>query len=236
MANSRFVVLISADGEWAPTLEIQSPKQIEETPLGQTFVLESPNGLVRYFHSGWGKISSAAATQYVIDTFHPELLVNLGTCGGLAGHVNIGEILLVRETVLYDVIESMADYTQAIDYYRSYADISWLTGPLPENTRISRMASADQDIRPQSYAKIFGEFGAPAADWESGAIAWTATCNGVPWLILRGVTDLVSPTAAEADGQLALWQERTRDVMEMLLTDLPWYLSEFNQKRQKSLE
>ncbi len=197
MANSRFVVLISADGEWAPTLEIQSPKQIEETPLGQTFVLESPNGLVRYFHSGWGKISSAAATQYVIDTFHPELLVNLGTCGGLAGHVNIGEILLVRETVLYDVIESMADYTQAIDYYRSYADISWLTGPLPENTRISRMASADQDIRPQSYAKIFGEFGAPAAVGLTRSVTPRKINQGTP---LHVAVQALAPDSQSAAG------------------------------------
>ena len=36
-----------------------------------------------------------------------------------------------------------------------------------------------------------------AADWESGAIAWTAARNGVPCLILRAVSDLVDSLGGE---------------------------------------
>lgn len=38
---------------------------------------------------------------------------------------------------------------------------------------------------------LVSRFGASAADWESGAIAWVADKNRVRCLILRGVTDLV---------------------------------------------
>ena len=37
-------------------------------------------------------------------------------------------------------------------------------------------------------------------DWKSGATAWVARKSAIPVLILRGVTDLVSAEAAEAEG------------------------------------
>ena len=48
----------------------------------------------------------------------------------------------------------------------------------------------------------------------------------VLWLlILRGVTDLVSPTQAEAQGNLQLFQDNTARVMQELIGDLPSWLA-----------
>jgi len=98
---------------------------------------------------------------------------------------------------------------------------------LLEHTRRARLVSADQDIQPQNYERIAEEFGAIAADWESAAFAWVAERNGMPWLALRGVSDLVSRTEAESAGNLALWQARTEQIMQRLLSQLPWYLAHF---------
>lgn len=62
-------------------------------------------------------------------------------------------------------------------------------------------------------------------DWESGAIAWVANRNNVPVLILRGVTDLVSLDKAEAEGNLSLFRDNARQVMQGLVRDLPQYLA-----------
>lgn len=48
-----------------------------------------------FFHGGWGKIAAVASAQYVIDRWSPELLVNLGTCGGFEGEITKGTIILV---------------------------------------------------------------------------------------------------------------------------------------------
>ena len=154
-------------------------------------------------------------------------MINLGTCGGLEGLAELGEILCVSETAFYDIFEGMADYAQAIEFYSSKADLSWLPEELPEHTRRARLVSADQDIQPEAYERLTREFGAVAADWESAAFAWVAKRNGIPWLILRGVSDLVSPTKAETAGNLSLWQARTDQIMEDLLNQLPWYLVRF---------
>ncbi len=79
-----------------------------------------------YFHGGWGKISAAATTQYVIDHFQPDLLVNLGTCGGFEGRIARGTIILVTKTIVYDIIEQMSEPEEAIAHYSTELDLSWL--------------------------------------------------------------------------------------------------------------
>ena len=225
--SARFVILISADGEWQALLRNTLPSKLHPTPYGDYFLQVIADFSVVFMHAGWGKVSTAGACQFAIDAFQPQLMVNLGTCGGLEGLAELGEILCVSETAFYDIFEGMADYAQAIEFYSSKADLSWLPEELTEHTRRARLVSADQDIQPRAYERLTQEFGAVAADWESAAFAWVAKRNGIPWLILRGVSDLVSPTKAETAGNLSLWQARTDQIMEDLLNQLPWYLVRF---------
>ena len=230
LPRARFVVLISADGEWQAVLHHTLPSIQHPTPYGNWFSQNIVHFSVIFMHAGWGKVSTAGACQFAIDAFQPQLMVNLGTCGGLEGLAEIGEILCVSETAFYDIFEGMADYAQAIEFYSSKADLSWLSEELPEHTHRARLVSADQDIQPQAYERLTQEFGAVAADWESAAFAWVAKRNDIPWLILRGVSDLVSPTKAETEGNLSLWQARTDQIMEDLLNQLPWYLVRFAER------
>jgi hypothetical protein len=68
-------------------------------------------------------------------------------------------------------------------------------------------------------------YGAAAADWESGAIAWVAQRCGVRCLILRGVTDLVDSSGGEAYGEIEVFHSGTRRVMENLIHHLPAWLN-----------
>jgi adenosylhomocysteine nucleosidase len=227
LPRARFVVLISADGEWQAVLHHALPSIQHPTPYGNWFSQNIANFSVIFLHAGWGKVSTAGACQFAIDAFQPQLMINLGTCGGLEGLAELGEILCVSETSFYDIFEGMADYAQAIEFYSSKADLSWLPEDLPEHAHRARLVSADQDIQPRAYERLTREFGAVAADWESAAFAWVAERNDIPWLILRGVSDLVSPTKAETAGNLSLWQARTDQIMEDLLNQLPLYLVRF---------
>ena len=99
-----------------------------------------------FFHGGWGKIAAAGSTQYAIDRWQPGLLVNLGTCGGFAGQVHQGEILLVERTVVYDIIELMGDFDEHIAHYSTFLDLSWLSPPYPHAVRRTLLVSGDRDL------------------------------------------------------------------------------------------
>lgn len=220
MAEPRIIILISANAEWQAVKEILSPARIQSTPLGEMFDV----GYLTYFHGGWGKISAAATAQYVIDRFCPDLLVNLGTCGGFAGRIERGTIILATKTIIYDIIEQMSDPDEAIMHYSTEPDLSWLHETYPHTVRPGLLISADRDIVAADIPGLVERFGAAAADWESGAIAWVAKRNGVRCLILRGVTDLVSPEGGEAYGNLGLFHQNTKTVMKRLIEQLPDWL------------
>lgn len=221
MVDPNILVLISANSEWKATKVYLSPKTMIATPFGEAFT----TGALTYFHGGWGKISAAATTQYVIDHYQPNLLVNLGTCGGFAGRIERGTILLVTRTIVYDIIEQMSDPDEAIEDYSINVDLSWLKEPLPHPVQRGLLLSADRDIQAVDISRLVVKYDAIAADWESGAIAWVAKQNGVKCLILRGVTDLVSPDGGEAYGNIGLFHKNTRVIMEKLIKQLPDWLT-----------
>ncbi len=222
-----YVVLVSANSEWRIVLNTFQPAQTDTSPLGDWFVSSLGTHKVVFFHSGWGKTRSAAATQYIIDRWQPTLVINLGTCGGLEGFATLGETLLVTNTVMYDIFERMGDCNLAVNFYRSELNMEWIGTDLPENTRRSPMASADQDIDFRNFHTLTQNFGVPAADWESAAIAWVLQANGTKGLILRGVSDIITPTASETDNNHNLWRSRVEMIMRKLLQDLPFYLEKY---------
>mgnify|MGYP000845342922 CR=1 FL=1 len=219
-ADAQIAVLISANAEWECAISHYRNPTCAATPAGVCFVRELANRKVLFFHSGWGKVSSAAAAQYVIDHWAPQLLINLGTCGGFSGCVQVGEVILPNETLIYDIYERMGDAAEAIRSYSTRLDLRFLCQPFPREVRISRLISADQDIDPDLAFKLKEEYGAVAADWESGAIAWVAQRNHVNCLILRVVSDLVDSMGGELYEQ-GSFAERTREVFLPLLTGLP---------------
>lgn len=227
MPSKIIPVLVSANGEWEAVKAILQPSLIQQSHLGAYFEIELEDQPCLFFHSGWGKISTAASTQFVIDKYEPELIINIGTCGGFSGISKVGEMLLVTETMIYDIVERMDDPIAALDHYRTVNDLSWITNPLPPGTRRARIASADQDIDFRAHDVLTKTHQAAAADWETGAFAWVAARNHTPWLALRAVSDLVSPQGSETDSGVELWHSRLYDMMGKILTDLPFYFTEF---------
>jgi adenosylhomocysteine nucleosidase len=218
-------VAISAGAEWRVVRDFYPDVEVQQSPYGEWFRCQPAGRPVVFFHGGWGKIAAAASTQYALSCWAPEMIINLGTCGGFAGRIERGEILLVERTLVYDIIEQMGDPQAAIRHYSVDLDLRWLRQPYPQPVRRSLLVSADRDICLPDIPMLIERYDAVAADWESGAIAWVACRNGARCLILRGVSDLVDAQGGEAYGAIEVFQEGTRQVMESLLAALPGWLA-----------
>jgi adenosylhomocysteine nucleosidase len=216
------VVLISAIAEWEGVKLLFPALKIERSPYGDLTNLNLGTHNLKLYHSGWGKIASAAMMQYVIDHDAPDLIVNLGTCGGFEGAVNQGDVILVDRTFVYDIVELMGDLDIST-YYASSVDLGWLAEPYPYPARRGTIASADSDLPPEKIAFLRSK-GALAADWESAALAWVAHKNQARLLILRGVSDMVSEQGGEAYNNLEMFQQRAKEIMKMLFDQLPAWL------------
>jgi len=226
----RVVVIISANIEWQAIRSFFPTVEPQISPLGQWFVVEFELGQRRepvvFFHGGWGKIAAAASTQYVLDHWSPQLLVNLGTCGGFQGKIEKGEIILVERTLVYDIVEQMVDPQEAIAHYTTEIDLAWLGIDTPQAVRRTLLVSGDRDLMIQDIPRLEAEYGAVAGDWESGAIAWVAARNNTRCLILRGVTDLVGSGGGEAyDGNVQVFVEGAARILRQLVEALPGWIA-----------
>jgi adenosylhomocysteine nucleosidase len=217
------VVLISAIAEWNAVKPLFPDVKLRRFPFGECFDIRLQDEHISFFHSGWGKIASSGSMQYVIDQYSPDLILNLGACGGFAGEVNQGEIILVEKTYVYDIVELMGDL-DIVSYYGSSLDLSWLAEPYPYPVRRGMIASADSDLPPAKIPFLKAQ-GAIAADWESAALAWVAQRNNRRLLILRGVSDLVSEEGGEAYNNIEMFNERAKGVMQQLIEQLPEWLN-----------
>ena len=239
--HPKVVVIISANAEWDVVLECFPGQDCQPSPYGQWLQVRFPSAYgaeqtmrssqttqpsttAIFLHGGWGKIAAAGSTQYAIDRWQPRLLVNLGTCGGFAGQVKRGEIILAEKTQVYDIFEQMGDPIEAIAYYTTEIDLSWLREPYPQPVRRSLLVSADHDLLPADLLILRSQYAAVAGDWESGAIAYVAARNRIPTLILRGVTDLVTDEGGEAYGNIDLFHQASREIMRGLIAALPAWL------------
>ena len=231
------VILISADAEWKAILPLFPNDRIFDSPYGEWFELSTypannwkKNPEIIFFQGGWGKINAAASTQYAIDRWHPELLINLGTCGGFEGLIERNEIVLVDRTVVYDIYEQMGDFEEHLEYYQTVLDLSWLGGQLPYPVSRETMVSGDRDLFPDQIPYLINKYQAKVGDWESGAIAFVASRNKTRLIILRGVTDLVGFDEGEAYGNEGIFHENAKQIMAMLIQQLPNWIDLYNSK------
>jgi adenosylhomocysteine nucleosidase len=230
-AAVRVAVVISADAEWQAVRGVLPGDPLEISPYGEwvfhEFATKAGPRRVVLIHGGWGKIAAAGSAQYIIDRWKPELIVNIGSCGGFRGAAEKGDVVLVDKTVVYDIVEQMGDAAEAIADYTTSIDLAWVGSELPPGVRRGPIVSADRDILTGDVARLQKDYGATVGDWESGAIAWVAKRNGTKVLILRGVSDLVSGEGDEFYGDEAAYEAGMRVVMKRLLDDMPFWLGRF---------
>ncbi len=222
----KIVVLISASAEWEGVKLLFPADEVQHSPFGESFNLALETWNLTLYHTGWGKIASAAVMQYVIDRHAPSLIVNLGTCGGFAGVVEQGDVIVVEKTFVYDIVEMMGDQDIST-FYASSLDLSWLPEPYPHPARRGTLASADSDLPPEKIA-FLKSHGAIAADWESASLAWVAQKTHARLLILRAVSDIVSVDGGEAYDNIELFNQRSKEIMKQLFSQLPDWLNSIN--------
>ena len=219
----KVVVLVSAIAEWNAVKPLFPDARMRTFPFGECFDIRLQDEHISFFHSGWGKIASAGSMQYVINKYSPDLIVNLGTCGGFEPETRLGEIILVDKAYVYDIVELMGDL-DIVPYYTTSLDLSWLAEPYPYEVRRGMIASADSDLLPSKIPALKLQ-GAVAADWESAALAWVAKRNNTRLLILRGVSDMVSEDGGEAYNNIEIFNERAVEIMRNLIGQLPDWLN-----------
>jgi len=227
----RIIIIVSADGEWRATTPLFPKAELKSSPLGEWFTTWAGDEEVIVFHGGWGKVHAAASAEYIINIWHPDLIINFGTCGGFRGAIERFDTVLVKKAIVYDFVSLIGPPDEGINKFTTDVDLSWVKKAPTPVTPVT-ILSGDRDLVPEDIPKLKEKFGGMVNDYESAPIAWVCARNNSKVLILRGVSDLVDKSGGEVyDGTATLWFEATKRVMSDLFKILPAWVTYFRAQK-----
>ena len=174
---------------------------------------------------GVGKVNAARTAQVLIDAFAPRALITTGIAGGVAPGLSVGDAVVADGLVQHDF--DVTAFGHAKGYLCTGGDSSKPTVFVPEqkvqdslfqaacallgegHVHRGTVATGDQFISGrESKAAIWEQFHASAAEMEGGAIAQAAALSGVPFGVIRVISDLADGTAPSSFDQ---FEQETAD-------------------------
>ena len=152
---------------------------------------------------GIGKVNAAMSTQIMIDLYRPDVIINSGIAGSLSGDIRIGDIVVADDCVQHDMDGTeMGDplgQVQFNDELRTFFPADQATADqLFDACRTiegitvfrGRIASGDVFISAhERRQRIADLFSALACEMEGAAVGTVCYRNGVPFAILRSISD-----------------------------------------------
>lgn len=157
---------------------------------------------------GIGKVFAAICAQTMILNYAPKLIVNTGVGGAIADGLSTGDVVVARDLVQHDMdtsaIGDPKGLVSGINVINFEADsraceiLVQTARSLGLNVKLGRIATGDKFIASKEEKdRIASDFGADGCEMEGCAVAQTAFVNGVPFAVVRAISD-------SADGEATM--------------------------------
>lgn len=177
--------------------------------------------------SGIGKVNAARVAQIMIDNFHIETIINVGSAGALNPLLNIGDIVIGEKLIQHDF--DITAFGHDKGYITGVGDYissdSQLIGKIKNS--INNIANEEYKIKVGIIAsgdifctavemkdKIYAKFNADCVEMEGAAIAQVCYLDKIPFIIIRSISD--SPNGKNAivfDEFVKLAAKRCADIL-----------------------
>lgn len=150
---------------------------------------------------GVGKVNAAMCAQILCSTYHVTHLVNTGIAGSLCNDLDVGDLLVSQDAIYHDFDCTAFDYPRSkvpgMDVIAFPADpelvelaVTAAETVHPGHIKLGRVATGDQFVCTREQKdRIVQITQAQCTEMEGSAIAHTAYRNGVPFAILRAISD-----------------------------------------------
>ncbi|MCD8346604.1 MAG: 5'-methylthioadenosine/adenosylhomocysteine nucleosidase [Lachnospiraceae bacterium] len=159
--------------------------------------------------SGIGKVNAAVCTQILVDEFGVDCVMNTGVAGSLDANIDIGDIVISKDVLHHDMDAVNFGYPLGqipqMEVFSFEADqkLAELAEEVCHevNPEIAvfhgRIVSGDQFVADKATKeRITANFGGSCTEMEGAAIAQTAYLNGIPFVILRAISDKADDSAS----------------------------------------
>ena len=200
-------------GAMSVEVEMLRPNMFNLTVIdraGMTFYQGELEGVpVVVVVCGVGKVNAAMCVQVLCDCFGVTHVINTGIAGSLCAELDIGDLVISRDAMYHDFTchdlnpNYAVGQVPGLDVIRFPADEMLIASA--ENAakmtdtphvRVGTVASGDQFVSNKVLKEqIIANTGAFCTEMEGAAIAHTAWRNGVPFVIIRAISDKADDSA-----------------------------------------
>ncbi len=148
---------------------------------------------------GVGKVNAGIHTQILIDRFAPDLLIQNGVAGSLSADVDYFDLVIGSELVYHDMQTWVLEQFEPLQtVYTANPDLVRLAAKAAGACKIGRIATGDWFVSEGAdRERIASQTNALCVEMEGCAVAHTATLNGVPFGVLRAISDKADGSAHE---------------------------------------
>ena len=158
---------------------------------------------------GVGKVNAALCAQILCDCFSVTHIVNTGVAGSLCAKLDIGDFVISRDAMYHDFNcrainpDYCVGQVPGLDVLSFCADETLMFYAItaaeqvnPGHAHMGTVASGDQFVADRTQKnQIVCDTGALCTEMEGAAIAHTAWRNGVPFVIIRAISDKADDSA-----------------------------------------
>lgn len=150
---------------------------------------------------GIGKVFSALVSQHLIDTYLPSSLIFTGVAGALNPAYAIGDVVVSRDCLQHDVDGRALGFARGNLLYTELkafpADPFLVQAALTAETaghaiRAGRILTGDQFMTRDQinhHRYLVEELQGDAVEMEGGAMAQVCAVNGIPYVVVRTISD-----------------------------------------------
>ena len=150
--------------------------------------------------SGIGKVNAAIHTQYIIDKFNIDYIINVGVAGSLVQDLHFGDVVIASDLVQHDMdvvvfgialgqIPRMDVFSFASD--EMLLNLAKLIHGDGYQIQVGRIISGDQFIDNKDKVMfLVKQFNARACEMEGAAVAHVCHVNKVPFIVIRALSDM----------------------------------------------
>jgi adenosylhomocysteine nucleosidase len=157
--------------------------------------------------SGIGKVNSSVSTALMLQQFSPDCIINTGSAGGCDDSLEVGDIVISSELIHHDVdvtafgyeLGQMARMPVTYKPDELLAEIAKNCIESVSEAKAVRgiIATGDAFISdPEKVAHIKNSFSnVKAVEMEAAAIAQTCHLFGVPFIVVRALSDIAGKSS-----------------------------------------
>lgn len=228
MSQKRTIGLVVAIEMNAVLKKYGVPTKVVRQSGYTVHVYENDDFILYAADSGAGEISAAMTTQFLIDTFHVDMILNFGVVGALTEDAKTAELCVVERVIHYafstngwlNLPDGQYPHKHTT-YFETDVELMQLAKEIHPELRPVICASADCFVdREEDKRALRNNFGAHICEMEAAGVVITAERSGVPCLLLKAVSDSLVGGGKEFLKELDRVSQKCFDIVDDVIRAL----------------